>query len=24
MLTGSFTDFAWWLNEQFPVLQTFG
>ncbi|MEM6823691.1 MAG: cytochrome c biogenesis protein CcdA [Pseudomonadota bacterium] len=24
MLTGKFTDFAWWLNEQFPVLQTFG
>ena len=24
MLTGSFTDFAWWLNEQFPVLQEFG
>ena len=24
MLTGSFTDFSWWLNEQFPVLQTFG
>ncbi len=24
MLTGVFTDFAWWLNEQFPVLQTFG
>lgn len=24
MLTGQFTDFSWWLNEQFPVLQTFG
>lgn len=24
MMTGSFTDFAWWLNEQFPVLQNFG
>ncbi|MEO0943445.1 MAG: cytochrome c biogenesis protein CcdA [Pseudomonadota bacterium] len=24
MLTGKFTDFAWWLNEQFPVLQQFG
>lgn len=24
MLTGSFTDFSWWLLEQFPVLQTFG
>jgi cytochrome c-type biogenesis protein len=24
MLTGSFTDFSWWLNERFPVLQTFG
>lgn len=24
MLTGKFTDFAWWLNEQFPVLQRFG
>ncbi len=24
MLTGKFTDFSWWLNEQFPVLQTFG
>lgn len=24
MLTGAFTDFAWWLNEKFPVLQTFG
>ena len=24
MVTGAFTDFAWWLNEQFPVLQTFG
>ena len=24
MLTGSFTDFSWWLNETFPVLQTFG
>lgn len=24
MLTGSFTDFAWWLNEQFPALQAFG
>ena len=24
MLTGKFTDFAWWLNETFPVLQTFG
>ncbi|MEL7344636.1 MAG: cytochrome c biogenesis protein CcdA [Pseudomonadota bacterium] len=24
MLTGEFTDFAWWLNERFPVLQTFG
>jgi cytochrome c-type biogenesis protein len=24
MLTGKFTDFAWWLNERFPVLQTFG
>jgi len=24
MLTGSFTDFSWWLNERFPVLQLFG
>ena len=24
MLTGQFTDFSWWLNERFPVLQTFG
>jgi cytochrome c-type biogenesis protein len=24
MATGQFTDFAFWLNEQFPVLQTFG
>ena len=24
MLTGEFTDFAWWLNERFPVLQQFG
>lgn len=24
MLTGKFTDFAWWLNEQFPALQAFG
>ncbi len=24
MVTGKFTDFSWWLNEQFPVLQTFG
>lgn len=24
MLTGKFTDFSWWLNETFPVLQTFG
>jgi cytochrome c-type biogenesis protein len=24
MLTGAFTDFSWWLNEQFPVLQQFG
>ena len=24
MLTGKFTDFSWWLNEKFPVLQTFG
>ena len=24
MLTGSFTDFSWWLLETFPVLQTFG
>lgn len=24
MLTGKFTDFAWWLNEKFPVLQAFG
>ena len=24
MMTGKFTDFAWWLNEQFPVLQQFG
>lgn len=24
MLTGQFTDFAWWLNEQFPALQAFG
>ncbi|WP_413719965.1 cytochrome c biogenesis CcdA family protein [Silicimonas sp. MF1-12-2] len=24
MLTGKFTDFSWWLNERFPVLQTFG
>ena len=23
MLTGKFTDFSWWLNEAFPVLQTF-
>ncbi len=24
MLTGKFTDLAWWLNETFPVLQQFG
>ena len=24
MLTGEFTDFAWFLNERFPILQTFG
>lgn len=24
MLTGKFTDFSWWLNERFPVLQQFG
>lgn len=24
MLTGQFTDLAWWLNEQFPALQAFG
>jgi cytochrome c-type biogenesis protein len=24
MLTGQFTDFSWWLNERFPVLQSFG
>jgi cytochrome c-type biogenesis protein len=24
MLTGKFTDFSWWLNERFPVLQAFG
>lgn len=24
MLTGKFTDFSWWLNETFPILQTFG
>lgn len=24
MMTGKFTDFALWLNEQFPVLQQFG
>jgi cytochrome c-type biogenesis protein len=24
MLTGKFTDFSWWLNERFPVLQSFG
>lgn len=24
MLTGKFTDFSWWLNETFPVLQSFG
>lgn len=24
MLTGKFTDFSWWLNEQFPALQVFG
>jgi len=24
MITGRFTDFAWWLNEVFPVLQRFG
>ncbi|MDU8944862.1 cytochrome c biogenesis CcdA family protein [Ovoidimarina sediminis] len=24
MLTGKFTDFAWWLNERFPALQAFG
>ncbi len=24
MLTGEFTDFAWWLNERFPALQAFG
>lgn len=24
MLTGKFTDFSWWLNEQFPALQRFG
>jgi len=24
MLTGQFTAFAWWLNEQFPALQAFG
>lgn len=24
MLTGKFTDLAWWLNEAFPILQQFG
>ncbi len=24
LLTGQFTDFSWWLNEAFPVLQSFG
>lgn len=24
MMTGKFTDFAWWLNEKFPILQQFG
>ncbi len=24
MLTGKFTDFSWWLNERFPILQSFG
>ena len=24
MMTGQFTDLAWWLNEQFPALQAFG
>jgi len=24
MVSGKFTDFAWWLNERFPVLQQFG
>ena len=24
MITGNFTDLAWWLNETFPVLQRFG
>jgi len=24
MMTGKFTDLAWWLNEKFPVLQQFG
>ena len=24
MVTGKFTDFSWWLNERFPVLQIFG
>ncbi len=24
LLTGQFTDFSWWLNETFPVLQSFG
>ena len=24
MLTGKFTDFSWWLNETFPILQAFG
>jgi len=24
MVTGKFTDLAWWLNEKFPVLQNFG
>ena len=24
MATGQFTEFALWLNEQFPVLQSFG
>jgi len=24
MVTGKFTDFSWWLNEKFPVLQIFG
>ena len=24
MVTGKFTDLAWWLNETFPILQSFG